>query len=271
MDKQFPIIEHQSQRVLTTAQLAESFGTDARRISENFIRNIGRYTVGKHFYALEGEEKREFLNHTQIADGLKNASVIYLWTEKGAWMHAKSLNTDQAWEAYEALVDGYYAFKQVSLDIDVSKLKPEMQMLHLLFQATAKTELELQETRKELGVMKETVETIQDTFLARDEDWRNQMNSLIKGVAYRIGIEHREIWTRSYQLLEERAKCDLDTRLRNLRKRLEDAGATKTQVKDANRMDVIESDARLKEIYSTIAKELSLGSLRVLKGESANG
>ena len=29
-------------------------------------------------------------------------------TEKGAWLHAKSLNTDQAWEAYESLVDDYY-------------------------------------------------------------------------------------------------------------------------------------------------------------------
>lgn len=33
---------------------------------------------------------------------------LYLWTERGAMLHAKSLNTDIAWEAYERLVDYYF-------------------------------------------------------------------------------------------------------------------------------------------------------------------
>lgn len=102
------VIEHKEQRVLTTAQLAESYGTDTQNISKNFIRNIARYTKGIHFYQLEGEEKRQFLNHVQIDDGSKNASILYLWTEKGAFLHAKSLNTDEAWQVYEMLVDNYF-------------------------------------------------------------------------------------------------------------------------------------------------------------------
>lgn len=178
-------------------------------------------------------------------------------------------NNERGSQARKHFIEIEKRFKQQS--IDISKLNPQMQMFHHMFQATAQLELSLKDAQKQLAQVSETVDAMQETFLQRDEDWRNQMNGLIKGVAYRTGIEHREIWTRSYQLLEERAKCDLDARLRNLRKRLEDAGATKTQIKEANRMDAIESDARLKEIYSTIAKELSLGSLRVLKGESANG
>ena len=38
--------------------------------------------------------------------------TLYLWTEKGALLHAKSLNTDKAWEAYEFLVDTYFAVKE---------------------------------------------------------------------------------------------------------------------------------------------------------------
>lgn len=112
---QIQVIEYKGQRILTTAQLAEAYGTDNRRISENFQRNQERYKEGKHFFALGGDEKREFLNHTQIADGSKNASVLYLWTEKGAWLHAKSLNTDEAWDAYELLVDDYYTVKETNL------------------------------------------------------------------------------------------------------------------------------------------------------------
>jgi hypothetical protein len=57
---------------------------------------------------LEDDEKREFVDHHQIDDGSKKASKLYLWTEKGAFLHAKSLNTDMAWEVYDRLVDNYF-------------------------------------------------------------------------------------------------------------------------------------------------------------------
>jgi len=97
MDNKLIPIEQEGQRILTTAQLAESYGTDEKRISENYTRNQDRYTVGKHFYLLEGEALRRFkATYPQIAEQSKRAPQLYLWTEKGAWLHAKSLNTDQA-------------------------------------------------------------------------------------------------------------------------------------------------------------------------------
>lgn len=105
-------IEQNNQRVLLTNQIAELYGTTDRRISENFVRNQERYQEGKHFYCLEDKEKRDFIDHTQIADSSKNAKSLYLWTEKGALLHAKSLNTDKAWQMYDILVDTYFNAKQ---------------------------------------------------------------------------------------------------------------------------------------------------------------
>lgn len=65
------VIEQANQRVLTIAQLAESYGADNKRISNNFNENKVRYTEGKHFYALEGGEKRDFINRHEIRDGSK--------------------------------------------------------------------------------------------------------------------------------------------------------------------------------------------------------
>lgn len=42
-----------------------------------------------------------FCNRLEIHDGSK-ATVFYLWTEKGALLHAKSLNTDKALKIIEA-------------------------------------------------------------------------------------------------------------------------------------------------------------------------
>src|SRR5699024_5808959 len=109
---QLQIIEQNKQRVLTTSQLAESYGTDNKMISYNFNYNKERYKEGKHYFSLTGNEKRDFINHHEIQDGSKNAQTLYLWTEKGAWLHAKSLNTDEAWDAYEMLVDEYYDIKE---------------------------------------------------------------------------------------------------------------------------------------------------------------
>lgn len=106
------INEYNSMRVLSTQQIAEAYGTDSKVISNNFNRNKERYKEGKHFICLEGEEKRDFVNNHQIDDGSKKASKIYLWTEKGAFLHAKSLGTDEAWEVYEKLVDFYFNVKK---------------------------------------------------------------------------------------------------------------------------------------------------------------
>lgn len=88
-------IEKNNERVLLTFQLAESYGTTADVIQRNFNRNKERYIKGKHFYCLEGNELKEFKAIGQI-DVSPNINKLYLWTQKGALLHAKSLNTDKA-------------------------------------------------------------------------------------------------------------------------------------------------------------------------------
>ncbi len=114
MTQALQILEQNRQRVLTTAQLAGAYGTDERRISENFNRNRDRYTVGKHYFCLEGEELKHFGDHYANCVSVDRASKLYLWTEKGALLHAKSLNTDRAWEVYVQLVDDYYRLVKAS-------------------------------------------------------------------------------------------------------------------------------------------------------------
>lgn len=118
MNDNLQVIETNNQRVLTTAQIAEQYETNTDAIQRNFQRNKERYTEGKHYYCLTGAELKEFKDWATSCravnpDGSelidKRAAVLYLWTEKGALMLAKSLNTDKAWEAYEVLVDTYFS------------------------------------------------------------------------------------------------------------------------------------------------------------------
>ena len=112
MNNSLQVVETNNQRVLTTAQIAEQYGTDTRIISNNFNRNEKRYVEGKHYYCLTGDVLREFKANHQFDDLRPNTNKFYLWTEKGALMLAKSLNTDKAWEAYECLVDTYFSVRE---------------------------------------------------------------------------------------------------------------------------------------------------------------
>lgn len=86
-------IENNNQRVLTTAQIAEQYETDSNTIKNNFNRNKERYVEGKHYYCLTGDDLKLFKDKVSNCDLVKpNAKILYLWTEKGALLHAKSLN-----------------------------------------------------------------------------------------------------------------------------------------------------------------------------------
>lgn len=140
-------------RVLTTKQLAEFYGVDQSIISKNYTRNKTKYIEGKHYILLEGKELNEFKkfikdyiekievdtsvsgNYIPILDveppllvkltsreELTVCSDIkippstrhfYLWTERGALLHAKSINTDKAWDVYEQLLDTYFRAQEM--------------------------------------------------------------------------------------------------------------------------------------------------------------
>ena len=132
------VIESRGQRVLTSAQIAECYGTTVDCIKQNFHANKIRFIERKHYIALVGNELKEFKNKVRIPHPVKSemenevriphsaeikakyqfdtqfkyAKSLYLWTEKGALLHAKSLNTDKAWEVYDYLVDFYFRARE---------------------------------------------------------------------------------------------------------------------------------------------------------------
>ncbi|SKB05234.1 ORF6N domain-containing protein [Sporosarcina newyorkensis] len=107
--QQLQEINYQDARVLTTKQLSAAFDTTDKTVTRNFQRNNERYEIGKHYFALTGEDLKQFKATRQDDATLKFVSTLYLWTEHGAWLHAKSLNNDRAWEAYRMLIDNYYS------------------------------------------------------------------------------------------------------------------------------------------------------------------
>lgn len=112
MSKELAAVEIRGIRVLTTKQIAEAYGTTEEKIRWNFKYNRDKYVSGKHFVIIEGAELRELKSKCEFHTLFKQAKSVCFWTEKGALLHAKSLNTAKAWEVYDYLVDYYFRPKE---------------------------------------------------------------------------------------------------------------------------------------------------------------
>lgn len=112
------VITREGKRVLTTAQIAEAYKATTKTVTRNFQRNQQYFEQGVHYFALTGEALKQFKGERQNDATLKYVSVLYLWTEQGAFLLAKSLNSDKAWQAYNMLIDGYYKILESPPQID---------------------------------------------------------------------------------------------------------------------------------------------------------
>ena len=139
-----------------------------------------------------------------------------------------------------------------SYGIDTT-LTPELQVL-------IQHERMMQEQKKQLDDVQQKVDAIQDTFILAPENWKKDVRVAVGKLSMMISGDYsmmQELYEQIYALLEDRAGVDLEARLRNRRKRMEQNGLTKTAVKNVTKLDIIEDDRKLKEIFTAILREMS--------------
>lgn len=259
-------IEWKEQRVITTALLAEVYGTETNNIKTNFNRNKDNFTEGKHYFLLQGEELSEFKrlvtdSNPALTDSLKFAPQLYLWTERGANRHCKILDTDKAWEQFDNLEETYFKVKEIVN----AELSPELQMLQGILSQMVKKELADKERDKKIAKAKETAdravettECIKEIVKPIFDNWREEINKKVRRIQYACGQDFKTLTAEMYSELERRAGCDLSKRLRNKKQRMIDSGCTKSEIDAMRKIDIIEEDKKLKEIYTKIVSEYEM-------------
>jgi Rha family phage regulatory protein len=230
--------------VTDSLTVAEAFGKEHRRVMQD-IRELA---------CSEDFRVHHFVQSDYI-NGQGRQTPKYLMTEQGFALLVMGYTGPQAMEFKERYITAFDRMRQ--------QLQPNSVEDLIIMQAQA-----MKDVRQRVGILEdrtnkaaEAVKAIKDTFLSRDEDWRSKMTGMIKTAGYRRGKDYQEIWNLCYQIFEERAHCRLETRLDNLRDRLKASGATKSKINAANKLDIIESEPRLKEIFTTVVKELSIGTM----------
>jgi hypothetical protein len=138
---------------------------------------------------LTGDELRTFKTTHQNDFSSSRINQLYLWTEKGAFLHAKSLNTDQAWEVYDRLVDSYFQKKDDKTNMPMSYRDAIAQLLESLDR-----EAELQ---AQLDTSKDWY-SIKRVAALNNVSWKTFKWRRLKEVGERMGYKVKKIFDANY-------------------------------------------------------------------------
>lgn len=147
-----------------------------------------------------------------------------------------------------------------------SELSPQLQMLQGLLDQMKETEIANKKRDRQIALAQETAEKavetterMKDEIISPFDNWRDDINKKVRQISIASGIPYQGLFTSLYSDLEHIGRCDLSTRQRNKRDRMERAGCTKTDIqKETTKIAVIEGDARLKQIFEDIVRKYGM-------------
>lgn len=221
---------------------------------KSFWRNKDHFIEGEDYFVLNADEAQETFN-------IAAPNGLVLMTEQGYLMLVKPFSDELAWEVQRQLVNTYFKVK----DIVNAELSPELQMLQGLLRQMVQKELADKERDRKIAKAKETAdkaiettEHIKEAVKPVFDNWRDGINGKFNRIQKSCGAEFNVLRGEMYVELERRAGCDLNTRLRNKRERMANSGCKKTDINKLNKMDIIEEDKKLREIFSKIVSEYEI-------------
>lgn len=245
MIKDLQIKEDKKTLTLDSREVAKMIGKNHADLLRD-IRNYISY-LGESNFALA-----DFFLEDIYLDLQSKKRPYFKVTKKGCEFIAHKLTGEKGAIFTATYINKFHQMEN-QLNTPMGELSPQLQLL---------IQMELKQNQLEAAVTetKEKIADIKENIIADVEDWRAWANQRIKAIGATIG-DYRRPRTESYIELEKRARCNLERRLDNKIKIMKQHGANKTAVKNTNYLDVINDDPRLKEIYTSIVKEMSVKHL----------
>lgn len=238
--------EYNGQRVVTFKDIDMVHGRPEGTARKSFWRNRDRFIENEDYFVLDVDEAQKSFN-------IAAPNGLALITEQGYLMLVKPFSDDLAWEVQRQLVNGYFRARQLAAD-----LSPQMQMLYGMLDQMAQTERQAKEAKEIAQKAIDTTENIKEAVKPVFDNWREEVNRKFNRIQRSADKPFNTLRVEMYSELERRAGCDLSTRLRNKKQRMAEGAFTKKQINDYNRMDIIEEDKKLREIFTKIVAEYEI-------------
>ena len=252
------IKEYKGQRVVTFKDIDMVHGRLDGTARKRFADNRKHFVENEDFFILKPSDLENTGMSEKRTTGIEevNPRGTAFITEQGYLMLVKSFTDDLAWDVQRQLVNGYFKKNDA---INRSQLSPQMQMVMSLAESMARQELEQKRQAEQIGEVVQTVSNMKEIFTEPIGDWKTEINARVREISMKSGIDYQTLYGEMYGELETTAHCSLKRLQDNKRKRMEDAGNTKTAIKDGTtKIAIIYDKPHLKAIFENIVKKYAM-------------
>lgn len=230
------LINHKGQYTIDSREVTEMIEVRHSDLLEK-IGGYIQYLTNGNFRSLD------FFVPSEYKDAKGETRPCYLLTRKGCDMVANKLTGEKGVLFTAAYVTKFEEMERAQ--------KPQCIEDLIIMQAQSVKEL-----KGQVQQLTSTVGAIKEAVISEPDNWREDIRHKLNKIAQAIGEnKFREVRAESYKLLDQRAGTDLERRLFNKRARMLQEGMSKTAIDKVNKMDVIDEDKKLREIYTAIVKE----------------
>jgi len=235
---------NQLEKTLTSLEVAEMVGREHNNVMKDIRRIIEQLGEVKSY--------QSYFIESTYTNSQNREMPSFLLTKKGCELYSTRMTGEKGTQFAVAYIE---RFNEMENHIK-QESTPQVSQAELI----AMIAQQGVEQEQRLIAVEKKQEDIGEIITLNTQEWRRKANKIINAIAKkRGGFEaYSDVRNESYELLEERAKCRLSIRLTNRKSEMALNGASKSKLDKVNNLDVIESDARLTEIYLSIIKDMAI-------------
>lgn len=204
----------------------------------------------------------DFFDMSSYLDNQGKLRPCYKLTRKGCDMVANKLTGEKG-----VLFTAEYVtrFEQMEKQLLMQQQKPltQLDILEQSIKLMKEQQKRLEEHSNRLAKIESNIEQIKELEQINASNWRLYFGSVTRKIAKYypcLDMEnpYQAIRHEFYERLENEAHCNLNIRLKNKKERAYKAGLNKNKIKELNKLDIIEEDARLINSAIAVLKKMSI-------------
>ena len=147
--------------------------------------------------------------------------------------------------------------KTGSYSIVNNNLSPQLQAIGHIYEALAIQETELKGIKTKQLETDRKIINAEEKLSNMEENWKKRINNIIEKICNDNNIYIMSEKGKLFDELEKREHCDLNNRLKRLKKRSRKGGIKAIKATGLTKMDVVCDDKRLKKAFEEIISEWS--------------
>ena len=242
------VVEQNNEFYVDSREVAEMVG----KRHDHLIRDIKGYIE-----VLEENPKlgtRNFFEESTYITNQNKIQPCYLLTKKGCDMVANKMTGSKGVLFTAMYVDAFHKMDEhIKQQAQISTPTSQLEAIKMFVQIQEEQQAFNQRIENE-------VTGIRNIVGIETKNWRNDTNKILSAIAQHLGggDMHKKIKAEAYTALEEKGRCNLKIRMQNRKGKMLANGATKTQINKLSKLDVINDDPRLIEIYISVIKSMAI-------------